>query len=311
MQMSDRHYNPFVFHHLCNLADESVTHGSVDSLRLARLCCRIAARLGTKDARARSFARLAAALRLVNRLQHADRALKIAIDAAPTHIKGDVLRRRAFLRIYQGRLAEAQEDAEAALPRTTGREHAYALEASGAAHYYSGEYGDASRQFGKCLDETHPDDASYCNAIQNYATALAEGTDKDVLMGLELCEEARRRLKPRHKMQRAKLWWTIGLLRFRLGKDVEAWRALDIARRSLIALQTAPEVAAIIADMARVDPTALAIRQICFEAGELITARHPLTKPLRTLGQAASEAIPEAAAALREEASRLAPCPTL
>ncbi len=80
-----------------------------------------------------------------------------------------------------------------------------------------------------------------------------------------------------------------------------------MARRSLIALEAAPEVAAIIADMARVNPEPVAIRLICREAAQLITGRHPLTKPLRALARAAKQVIPEAAAALREEAARLTP----
>ncbi len=91
----------------------------------------------------------------------------------------------------------------------------------------------------------------------------------------------------------------------------QAWRALNTARRSLIALQAASEVAAITADMARVSQQPVAIREICYEAARLIAGRHPLTQPLRALARAARQAIPEAAAALREEAGRLAPCPTL
>ncbi len=128
---------------------------------------------------------------------------------------------------------------------------------------------------------------------------------------LKLCAKARSLLKPRHKMQRAKLWWAEGLLHLRLGHRSRAWRALNTARRSLIALEAAPEVAAIIADMARVDPEPLAIRHICQEATQVINGRHPLTRPLRALSRAAREVIPKAAAALREEAGRLASCPAL
>ncbi len=224
---------------------------------------------------------------------------------------GDVLRRRAILRIYQGRLADAQEDSDAALDQTTGVEHTRALEASGITLYYRGDYRAAIKQLGRCLAEIHPDDGRYCNAIQNYATGLAQGTVEEMQNALELCVEARALLKPRHKIQRAKLRWTEGLLHLRLGKLKKAWRALNTARRSLIALEAASEVAAIIADMARVSQEPVAIREACYAAAEVITGRHPLAQPLRALARAAKQVIPEAAAALREEAARLTPCPAL
>ncbi len=311
-RLESRHFNPFVFRHLCNLADDAVSYGSADSLRLARLCCRIATRLKAEDARAHGFARLASALRLANRLGHAERTLKIAFAADRPHVQGDLLRRRSILRIYQGRLAEAHEDAEAALAQTTGVEHARALEASGAAYYYRGEFRTSIRQFGRCLAETHPDnDVDYCNAVQNYANGLAKGTGEEARKALKLCIEARAGLKPRHKMQRAKLWWTVGLLHLRLDDHEKAWRALDIARRSLIALEAAPEVAAIVADMARVAQQPFAIRQLCLEAAGLITGCHPLKRPLQDLARAARERIPEAAEALRREACAIARCPEL
>ncbi len=62
---------------------------------------------------------------------------------------------------------------------------------------------------------------------------------------------------------------------------------------------------------ARVTQEPLAIRQVCFEAAGVITGRHPLTAPLQALARAATELIPEAAAALCDRASELAPCPAL
>ncbi len=259
-----------------------------------------------------SFGRLASALRQAGRLNHSERALKIAFADAPDGLRGYLLRFRCYLRIYQECLPEALEDAEAAVELTSGVDHAKSLGALGAALFYSGRRREAISAYEQCLAETDPNsEQAYCNAIQNYATVLAEGTDEEARKALELCDEARSRLKPRHKMQRAKLWWTIGLLHLRLGDHRRAWRALDTARRSLIALQAAPEVAAIIADMARVAPQPLAIRQICHEASEVITGRHPLTRPLRALARATEELIPKTAAALRREACTLAPCPAL
>ena len=112
-------------------------------------------------------------------------------------------------------------------------------------------------------------------------------------------------------MQRAKLWWTEGLLHYRFGDLQAAWWALDVARRSLIALKAAPEIAAIIADMAQVSPQPLAVRHLCYEAAEVVTAPHMLAQHLRTLKDAAQEEIPAAAATLRQAAARLAPCPAL
>ncbi len=204
------------------------------------------------------------------------------------------------------------QDAEAAVDLTIGADHAKSVGALGVALFYSGLWRKAISMHEQCLTETDPDSAdAYCNTIQNYATALAKGTNEEARKALELCAEARSMLKPRHKMQRAKLWWTEGLLHLRLGHHRRAWRALNTARRSLIALQAAPEVAAIIADMVRVSPKTTAIRVICLEATEVISGRHPLTRPLRALARAAHDLIPEAAAGLRREACKLAPCPAL
>ncbi len=289
-----------------------MTTGDIDCLRVARLCCRIAGRLKTKEARAVSFGRLASALRLAGRLDHSERALKIAFADAPDDLRGYLLRFRSYLRMYQGRLPEAVHDAEAAVELTIGADHARSLGALGVALFYSDRRREAISAYEQCLAETDPDSGeAYCIVIQNYATALTKGTNEEVRKALRLCDEARSRLNRRHRMQRAKLWWTIGLLHLRLGNRKAAWRALNTARRSLIALELAPEVAAIIADMARVDPEPLAIRHLCQEATQVITGRHPLTRPLRAPARAAREVIPKAAAALREEAGTLASCPAL
>ena len=113
------------------------------------------------------------------------------------------------------------------------------------------------------------------------------------------------------RLQRAKLWWTEGLLHYRFGDFKAAWWALDVARRSLVALKAAPEIAAVTADMAQISPQPLAVRHLCYEAAEVITAPHILAEHLRTLESATQEEIPAAAAALREAAVRLAPCPAL
>ena len=128
---------------------------------------------------------------------------------------------------------------------------------------------------------------------------------------LNLCDELRVKLKERHKLQRVRLWWTIGLLRDRLGHSKRAWLAFITAKRSLMALRAAPEVGALVADMARMSRKPLAVRQICHEAAEIITKGHPLVEPLHALARAAKDLIPEAAAALRREASAIAPCPAL
>ncbi len=300
-----------ILRHLCREADDKVTDGDLDSLRVARLCCRLAGRLATDEARAWSFGRLASALRLRDRLGHAKRALEIALAAAPPDLQGDLIRRRAIIRIYEDRYPQAVRDAERALELTAGVEHARALEALGVALYYRGEDRAAIRTLAQCLQETEPDDSRYCNAIQNYATALSRGTDADVARAIELCAEVRPRLRFRHKMQRAKLWWTEGLLHRRLGDERTAWRSLDTARRSLAAMQAGVEVAAVVADMAQLSAEPIAVRLLCDEAAEVIAAPHPLTRPLKTLAAAARELIPEAAAALRAAAGRLATCPAL
>lgn len=279
---------------------------------MASLCCRLARRLKTDEARARSFARLGTALRADGRLEHAEKALSIGLAAAPAFLKGDLLRRRAWVRIYQKRLRLALADARAALPLTSGAVHAKTLGALGVAHYYRGDHRAAIRVLGQCLTETDPNSGYlYCTAIHNYATALSSGTDAEAAKALKLCAQLRPRLKYRHKMQRARLWWTEGLLHHKLGDDRLAWRSLNHARSSLVTLEASAELAALVADMARVSPQQPAIRLLCDESAEVIAAHRSLAGPLRTLAAAAREMIPEAAAVLREAASRLAPCPAL
>ncbi len=308
-RLEERFLKPFVLERLCELTSETLSCGDLDALRLARLCCRVAQHLKTSEARALSFGRLASALRLADRLGHAERALAVAQEAAPDRLAGDLLRRRASIRIYQGRLSEAVKDAKRALEETFGPAEAKCYEVLGVALFLSGDQSGGTQQLERCLVKTDPDsETAYCNAIQNYAGALAQGTEEHMKRALGLCRKARSMLRRRHKMQRAKLWWIEGLLQFRLGRLKKAWRALNTARCSLAALQAAPEVAAIIADMARVSPEPLAIRQLCRETAGLITGRHPLTRPLRALARSAQDWIPETAAALRREASTLVPC---
>lgn len=286
--------------------------GDRNGLRLAGLCCRLAQHLKSDEARAMSFARLATALRLANRMNQAEQALAIALTAAPTHLEGDLRRRRAWIRIYQGRLPEAIKDSEAALDRTSGQAKAKTYEVLGIAHLYNGDHPTGIRHLEQCQATTDPDaETAYCNALHNYATALGEGTDEQAAEALNVCADLRLRLKPRHKQQRAKLWWTEGLVRERLGDFQKAWWSLNTARRSLIALRAAPEVAAIVADMARVAPEPPAVRHICGEATTVVSASRTLTEPLGNLALAPRELIPDASAALREAASRLANCPAL
>ncbi len=312
VEVQPEHESPFVLRHLCDLADEKMKVGDRDCLRVARFCCRIANRLQTDEARALAFGRLASALRLVDRLGHSARALEIALETAPRHLEGDLLRRRCYRLLYQRRFASALVDAKAAVESSSGADRARALGVLGIVFGCTGKIRTAIEVHARCLGETNPDDEiDFCNAIQNYVTSLAKGTDDEVRKALALCAKARTRLKRRHRLQRAKLWWTTGLLHLRLGGRKAAWSALDTARRSLIALELAPEVAAIIGDMARIDPEPFAIRHLCQEAAQVIAGRHPLTRPLRALACAAREVIPQAAAALREEAGRLASCPAL
>ncbi len=311
-RLRKRFLNPHVVFRLCELADEKTNCGDRDGLRVARLCCRLAQQLKSGEARALSFARLATALRMANRLGHGEQALAVAFAAAPDWHVGDLFRRRAWIRIYQGRLAEAIWDGREALKRTSGPDKAMAHETLGVALYTNGDHQAGLREFEQCLAATNPDaETAYCNALHNYATALAKGTDEQAGKALALCAEMRSKLRDRHKQQRAKLWWTEGLIHERLGDLQQAWRSLNIARRSLIALEAAPELAAIVADMARIGAEPPAVRHICSEAATVISVPHPLAGPLGELAVAPRETIPIASAALHEAASRLAVCPVL
>ena len=310
--LSDRHVNRHVLRHLCQIADDKMTSGDRDCLRVARLCCRIGGQLKTQDARALSFASLASALRQAGRLDHAWKALKVGLAAAPADLKGELLRRRTYLHIFQGRFAKAVEDAEEAVQLADRSEYARALGTLGIALAHNGDQRGAIREHARCLEHTSPDSPiPYNNALHNYATSLAQGTPEEAEQAMELCAELRDRLKARHKMQRAKLWWTEGLLHEKLADTEAAWWKLNTAWRSLVMLETAPEVAAIVADMARVSNKPPAVRSICNESAPVITSVQTLREPLAILALAARETIPEAAAALRQAACQLAPCPAV
>lgn len=76
-------------------------------------------------------------------------------------------------------------------------------------------------------------------------------------------------------------------------------------------MKAAPEVAAIVADMAGVSQQPMAVRSICLEAAEVIEDHHPLAEPLEALTRAAADVIPRAAAVLRHAAHQLSLCPSL
>ncbi len=318
----ERHLSRNVLRHLCAEADELIGSGDERGLRVARLCCRLAGRLTARPRRclhpgrceewALGFAQLAAALRSEDRLAHAERALQIAFDAATPELEGDLYRRRAWLRLYQGRMDDARDDARQGVLLTTGRDHARALGTLGVVLIYRGEHNEAIHQLELCLETTLPEDEHrYCNALHNYALALSKGDSEQAEKAVELCGKLRSRFKNQHKMQRAKTWWLEGLLHERLGDADTAWRTLDIARRSLAFLGAAPEVAAIVADMARVSPQPLAVQHICYEAAKVIPDAHPLAVPLGGLAGACEEGILDASATLRQAASSIVSCPGL
>ncbi len=321
-RLGERHLSWHVLRNLCEEIDARTTSGDHDSLRLARLAVRLAGRLvqlrrwcrRPKESfeLATSFARLAAALRLANRIHSAERALGIAFDVAPDDLKGDLYRRRAWLRIYTGRRSEAQEDAQTAVDLTSGREHALALGTLGAVLYYRNDFEGAADRLGECLRLLGPEDEHrYCGMLVSYIAALSKGSEAELEEGLKLCSELRTKLKPRHKMLRAKLWWSQGLIQHRLGDLKAAWWSLNLARRCLVNMEAAPEVAAIIADMAQLEAEPQMVRHICSEAEEIIAEPDPLWQPLQALSRAAREMIPEAAAALRQAADPLSSCPVL
>ena len=309
-RLRKRFITRFVLLRLCELASEKMSSSDGDGLRLAQLCCRIAGQLKSAEATALSFGRLATALRQAQRLGHAEQALAIALSAAPEDLVGDLLRRRAWICMYRDRMSEAVADARGAVRKTRGQAKAKSHEVLGIALCSLGDHDEGLRELELCLATTDPDaETAYCNAVLNYATGLSRGTDLQAIEALALLAELRQKLKDRHKLQRAKLWWTVGLIHERLDSDTQAWRALDTARRSLIAMTATSEVAAITADMARLGPRSPALRLICGEATALIRAPHPLSQLLDDLEAARHDAIPDAAGALRGAAGELAACP--
>ncbi len=229
----------------------------------------------------------------------------------PAQIQGDLYRRRTHLRIYQERWAEALADAHTALRLSPpGHRRALALLALGTALYEMDSVDEAIKRLKEAVQTLDPVfEHEFIGALICYANALAKGTDEDVREGLRVCADARSRLKPQHRMQRAKLWWVEGSLRHRLGEERKAWQAFNTARLSLVAMKAAPEVAAITADMARVAPLPRTVANMCHEAGGAIPVHHPLALPLQTLREANRGQIPLVAGRLREAAERLAACP--
>ncbi len=73
-------------------------------------------------------------------------------------------------------------------------------------------------------------------------------------------------------------------------------------------MRSAPEVAAITADMARIAPLPRAVASLCHEAGKAIPEYHPLAARLQALNDAETPEIPAAAGVLREAAADLARC---
>ncbi len=320
--LGERHLSWHVLRRLCRAADDKTTCGDRDCLRLARLAVRIAGRLvrlpswrrrpGESPEIALSFGQLATALRFANRLDHAETALRIAFEASPQYFRGVLYRRRAWLRIYQERNKKAVRDAERAVELALEDDRAVALGTLGAALYYRQDFRRSIARYRESLALMDPgDEHSYCGTLVSYAAALAHGTDEEAESALRHCRRLRSQLKRAYAMQRAKLRWVEGLLEKKLGNLAAAWRALEIARRSLLALKAAPEVAAVVADMAEVFTEPRALVLICAEAAEVIAEPHPLAEPLQVLAGTARELIPEAAAALRARAGQLAACPAL
>ncbi len=322
VRLGECHVSWHVLRRLCRQADDKTTCGDHDCLRLSQLAVRIAGRLlRIRSWRRRpresaeialSFGQLATALRLANRTSHADTALRIAFEASPPHLEGVLYRRRAWIRLYQGREADALRDAERAVDQALEEDYALAVGTLAATLYFNDDFRGAIARYKECLAAMNPDDeVAYCGIAESYAAALAKGTVAEAEEALALCRRLRSKLKPTHKIQRAKLRWIEGLLEKRLGNFQAAWSALDIARRSLVAMKAVPEIAAIVADMASVFAEPAAIRLICTEAAGVITEPHQLSKPLQVLAGASQELIPAAAAALHQEASQLATCPAL
>jgi len=323
------HVTPHVFDRLCRISDEMTTNGDRAGLRAAQRAVRIAGLLigplrcescqrafpvkGRKSTRlARGLARLAAALRLRGRHDHAEKALVAAFRMDPSdEIRGDLYRRRALLRVYQERFDEALADARAGLRMATpGHRRGRALVAMGIVFFETGGFADAITYLEEAVRTLDPDfEHGFVAGLICFANALTKGTDDDVRQGIRVCSEARARLRPQHKMHRAKLWWVEGLLLQRLGESRRAWQALTTARLALIALNAAPEVGAITADMAQIASLPRAVTHMCHEAGRAIPPYHPLASPLRHLRDAKPPQIPTAAGVLRDAAGRLAVCP--
>jgi tetratricopeptide (TPR) repeat protein len=329
VRLEDRHESPHVFDKLCRIVDEMTTSGNRDSLRAARRAVRIAGRLASPGRcklcqrpfpgtlrktveLARGFARLAAALRLRCRYDHADAALRTALKMDPTdEIRGDLYRRRGLLRISQERKAAALADTRAALELApAGRRRAVALLTLGNILYRTSFFEEAIQRLEEAVLTLDPAwEHQYTGALICYANALTKGTGKDARKGLEICAKARRRLKSTHKMQRAKLWWVEGTLYHRLGENRDAWRCLNISRLALVVMKFAPEVAAITSDMARIAMQPHTVENMCYEANKAIPEYHPLAVPLQALRNAGRSEIPAAAGVLRKAAEGLAACP--
>ena len=191
-----------------------------------------------------------------------DEALELIDSEVITSvIKSEVYRRRAYLRVCQGRPEEALSLAESSLDHAGDQPLAVALAlvCEGYAAATLRRYSDALRAFGEALTLIDPKDSPaaarvHLAAIGNLAYVVSSSPrHADHTAALDYIRQARELVKGgRRFVPRYRLLWVEGLVWARLGYHARAETAFKIAREGFEALEMPFEIALVSLDLGAV-----------------------------------------------------------
>lgn len=177
----------------------------------------------------------------------------------------DLLRRRGLVRYFGGRRREGLADADEAVALyrrlgspghdLDGEGLAKSLMARGKVRWHEGDFRGAIVDFGEAVSLIPPRKVVFVYAVANLAVALKDGGPEERLMAMDLLAPARHafRVFPNGSLQRSKLDWVEGMLRWdlRRGKRAYARKLLLRAREYFIDKKMPFETAAVTADLFR------------------------------------------------------------
>ena len=264
-----------------------------DALVLARIGPPWAGRLAacSKDEanghKARALGLLGSCQRAVGNLGRSEECYSAALDLGPSAIiRTDLLRRLAYLRIYQGNKSEAldiaqrsMELARAVSDLTDGGVIAGCYLARGHVYYASGQAGKAFADFSAAVQlvDWRRDPLYYYTALHNLVAASDEGvTPENIRLTLYRLGRALRSLggvKDR-SLAKYKIRWAQARFQWRLGAAGQAEGLLRTARKGLFKLGVAPlDVALISLDLAAVmidNRRLVASQELAYDTGRML-----------------------------------------